>query len=59
MADSDQVDSSKVIPAVPVIESDAVKALQSVIDALGDSMSVSDREKYDGLIARAREASNA
>jgi hypothetical protein len=56
MAD-DQKEDVKV--AAQVADSDAVKALLSVVDAIGDSMSVSDREKYEGLIALARAQSNA
>jgi hypothetical protein len=37
-------------------ESQAVKNLLSVIEALGDTMSVADRAKYDDLLARARAA---
>lgn len=39
-----------------VEESQAVKNLLSVIESLGDTMSVADRAKYDDLLARARAA---
>ena len=54
MADSDQKDSIVVAPVVE--ESQAVKNLLSVIEALGDSLSNADRAKYDELLARARAA---
>lgn len=38
-------------------DSDDVKKLLSVMDALGDSLNQSDRAKFEGLIARARAAS--
>lgn len=41
-------------PAKVVEESQSVKNLLSVIEALGDSLSVADRAKYDELLARAR-----
>lgn len=47
-------EESKVVAAVE--ESQAVKNLLSVIEALGDTMSVADRAKYDDLLCRARAA---
>lgn len=46
-------DQSKVVEAV-VEDSEEVKKLLSVMDALGDSMSQADRAKFEGLIERAR-----
>ena len=43
-------------PAKVVEESQGVKNLLSVIAALGSSLSVADRAKYDELLARARAA---
>lgn len=41
-------------PVKVVEESDGVKGLLSIIELLGDSMSVTDRAKYDELLLRAR-----
>lgn len=41
-------------PAKVVEESQGVKNLLAVIAALGDSLTVADRAKYDELLARAR-----
>lgn len=41
-------------PVKVVEESQGVKNLLAVIAALGDSLSVADRAKYDDLLARAR-----
>lgn len=41
-------------PAKVVEESDSVKGLLSIIELLGDTMTVADRAKYDELLARAR-----
>lgn len=46
-------------PVKVVEESQAVKNLLSVIEALGDSMSNADRAKYDGLLERAHAADAA
>ena len=43
-------------PVKVVEESQGVKNLLAVIAALGDSLSVADRAKYDDLLARARAA---
>lgn len=43
-------------PVKVVEESQGVKNLLSVIAALGDSLTVADRAKYDELLARARAA---
>lgn len=62
MADLDQeVTSPATQPTAiaPVADSESVKAILSVVDALGDSMSVADREKFEGLIARARASDSA
>lgn len=40
-------------------ESQAVKNLLSVIEALGDSLSNADRAKFEGLLERARAADAA
>lgn len=53
MADAELEVTSKDVQAE---DSDSVKQLLSVISVLGDSMSVADRAKYEGLIARARES---
>lgn len=42
-----------------VEESQGVKNLLAVIAALGDSLSVADRAKYEGLLERARAADAA
>lgn len=52
MADSDQ-DAAKLV-AQAAEDSVAVKALLSVIEALGSSMSAADLAKFEGLIERAR-----
>ena len=43
-------------PVKVVEESQGVKNLLAVIAALGDSLTVADRAKYDELLARARAA---
>jgi hypothetical protein len=43
-------------PVKAVEESDGVKGLLSIIEMLGDSMTVADRAKYDELLVRARAA---
>lgn len=43
-------------PVKVVEESQGVKGLISIIELLGDSMTVTDRAKYDELLARARAA---
>lgn len=55
MADKDQ---SQAVASV-IEDSEEVKKLLSVMDALGDSMSQVDRAKFEGLIERARAASKA
>lgn len=46
-------------PVKVVEESHGVKNLLSVIAALGDSLTVADRAKYDELLARARAAAQS
>lgn len=54
MADSDQTDQGAAKPAAITEDSVAIKALLSVVDALGSSMSATDLAKFETLIERAR-----
>lgn len=54
MATQDQSKAVEAVVEAVVEDSEEVKKLLSVMDALGDSINQVDRAKFEGLIERAR-----